>query len=102
MSAIETSHSFDDKIHPEEANQTILIVDDAKENIVILGHLLKDEAEVIFATNGRDGLAKVQSQRPDLILLDISMPGMNGFEVLGTRVKITYPNCVGLLFVFKA
>lgn len=66
----------------QESNQTVLIVDDAKENIVILCHLLKDQADIIFATNGSDGLAKVQSNNPDLILLDISMPGMNGFEVL--------------------
>ena len=66
----------------EQQKQTILIIDDAKENIVILCHLLKDKAEVIFATNGQDGLAKAQEQLPDLILLDISMPGMNGFDVL--------------------
>ena len=66
----------------QEQPQTVLIIDDAKENIVILCHLLKDQAEVIFATNGQDGLAKAKTHLPDLILLDISMPGMNGFDVL--------------------
>ena len=66
----------------EELNQTILIIDDAKENIITLCQLLKDTADVIFATNGKDGLIKAKSDLPDLILLDISMPEMNGFDVL--------------------
>ena len=66
----------------EEPNQTILVIDDAKENIIILSHLLKDKADVIFATNGEEGLFKAKSDLPDLILLDISMPEMNGFDVL--------------------
>ncbi|MCW8861137.1 MAG: diguanylate cyclase, partial [Rhodospirillales bacterium] len=42
--------------------------------------------DVLFATSGEDGLALVQSERPDLILLDVMMPEMDGYEVIG-RLK---------------
>ena len=64
-----------------EQRQTVLIIDDTPINIRILSELLVDEYEVIFATNGQDGLARAQSERPDLILLDVMMPGMDGYEV---------------------
>lgn len=83
----------------EQQNQTILVVDDAKENIVILSHLLKSKAEIIFSTNGEDGLAKAQAQIPDLILLDISMPGMNGFDVLRKLQKNSKTDEIPVIFV---
>lgn len=62
--------------------QRILIVDDAPENIKILGEVLKSEYSVSFATNGENGLRIARSENPpDLILLDIIMPGLNGYEV---------------------
>ena len=67
---------------PEPSTPTILIVDDMKENIVFLSRLLKDQADIIFATNGQSALEKATNQHPTLILLDISMPEMDGFEVL--------------------
>lgn len=65
-----------------ETMQTILIIDDAKENIVVLSRLLKTQANIIFALSGEEGLKIAGTNVPDLILLDISMPGLNGFEVL--------------------
>lgn len=61
--------------------QTILIIDDTPINIRILSELLMDSYEILFSTNGADGLKRAQSDRPDLILLDIMMPGMDGYEV---------------------
>ena len=62
---------------------TILIVDDNAQNLELLEAYLEDLPNVrtISATNGRDALDKVASQRPDLILLDVMMPKMSGFEV---------------------
>ena len=60
----------------------ILIVDDVRENIVFLSRLLKEQANIVFAVDGKDALEKATASRPNLILLDISMPGMDGFEVL--------------------
>jgi diguanylate cyclase (GGDEF)-like protein len=61
--------------------QTILIVDDTPINIRMLSELLMDEHDIMFATSGEDGLKRALQERPDLILLDIMMPGMDGYEV---------------------
>ena len=61
----------------------ILIVDDESFNVEYLEQELDDlNYETISAVNGRDALDKVQSESPDLILLDIMMPVMDGFEAL--------------------
>jgi two-component system, sensor histidine kinase and response regulator len=60
----------------------ILIVDDVPRNIQVLGTLLKKtDCELAVATNGQQALNTVARVKPDLILLDIMMPGMDGFEV---------------------
>lgn len=64
-----------------DRQQKILIVDDATENIKILTNLLRDEYTVFFAKNGKTALKLARSIQPDLILLDIVMPEMDGFEV---------------------
>lgn len=66
----------------EKYQQTILIIDDAKENIIVLSRLLKSQGNVMFAQSGEEGLRLALQSVPELILLDISMPGLDGFEVL--------------------
>ena len=66
----------------ESPSANILIVDDVEDNTEILGDLLTfDGYEVQSAMSGEAALEQVQVARPDLILLDILMPGMDGFEV---------------------
>ncbi len=66
----------------EESKATILIVDDAPENIDILRGLLKDEYKIKVAINGAKALKIAQSTPDlDLILLDVMMPDMDGYEV---------------------
>ena len=68
-------------------SKRILVVDDQPENIHILIENLQSQYEILFATTGQKALDIVFSHhRPDLILLDIKMPGMNGYEVLA-RLK---------------
>ncbi|MBD3181625.1 SpoIIE family protein phosphatase [Candidatus Poribacteria bacterium] len=60
----------------------ILVVDDVPRNVRLLELNLKSEGyQVIPAYNGQEALDKVSSEKPDLILLDIMMPGMDGYEV---------------------
>lgn len=64
------------------SKQKILIVDDEPQNIKILGEALKLFYQLFIAVNGKTAIDLAQSKKPDLILLDIMMPGMNGYEVL--------------------
>ncbi|MDC1067581.1 response regulator [Candidatus Kapabacteria bacterium] len=61
-------------------NSRILIVDDTPENIDVLGNILKDYKKSV-ALNGKKAIKIANEKSPDLILLDIMMPGMDGFEV---------------------
>ena len=65
----------------------ILIVDDTPQNIDILqATLIEIDADLLIATNGTRALDLAQRLQPDLILLDVMMPGLDGFEVC-TRLK---------------
>ena len=65
-----------------DQKQTILVVDDAPENIDVLDGILKSDYKIKVAMNGERALKIAESQGPpDLILLDIMMPGMNGYDV---------------------
>ena len=59
----------------------ILLVDDVKDNINVLVQALKNDYQLGFALNGEAALSYVQKHKPDIILLDIMMPGMDGYEV---------------------
>jgi len=62
--------------------KTILVVDDVPENIAILVEILKEEYQIKAATGGEAALTIARADPPpDLILLDVMMPGMDGFEV---------------------
>ncbi len=62
---------------------TLLVIDDIPENLTLMYKLLKDDYIVKGANSGEKGLAIAQADLPDLILLDVMMPGMDGFEVCG-------------------
>lgn len=66
----------------EEKPPTILIVDDAAENLHVLSELLQPSYRVLVATSGERCLALARAQRPDLILLDIMMPDLDGYQTL--------------------
>ncbi len=60
----------------------ILVVDDVADNSFLLQVLLEDEGyQVEVADSGATALAKIESSPPKLVLLDVMMPGMNGYEV---------------------
>ena len=62
---------------------TLLIVDDSADNLLVLSDLLRSCYRVLAANSGHEGLRVAGGEpRPDLILLDVMMPGMDGYEVL--------------------
>ncbi len=62
-------------------SQAVLIVDDEPANIELLNEVLRDFCQVFFAVNGADALKVAREQNPDLIILDIILPEMDGFQV---------------------
>ncbi|MDA3927812.1 MAG: hybrid sensor histidine kinase/response regulator [Prolixibacteraceae bacterium] len=67
---------------PNEIKSTILVVDDNKKNLQVLGNILNEvNYKVAMAIDGNSALKLANHLLPDLIILDIMMPGMDGFEV---------------------
>jgi diguanylate cyclase (GGDEF)-like protein len=65
----------------EEKKQTVLIVDDEPMNIEILNEALGAEQEIFFATSGQEALDIALNELPDLILLDVVLPDLDGYQV---------------------
>src|SRR6266850_1596354 len=62
--------------------QKILVIDDTPQNVKLLGDLLSAKGyEVTTAANGEQALESIAKHPPDLVLLDVMMPGLNGYEV---------------------
>lgn len=64
-----------------ESQPRILVVDDELTNIAVIANIFNDDYEVLFATEGVKALEIAATAKPDVILLDVMMPGMDGFEV---------------------
>ncbi len=61
---------------------TVLIVDDEKISRSVLLELLQDDCRIILAKNGKQALERLREHKPDLILLDVVMPEMDGYQVI--------------------
>jgi two-component system cell cycle response regulator DivK len=62
------------------AKKKILVVDDTEWNRDLIVQLLEDEYSVVEAVNGEEGVKKSEEEKPDLILMDLGMPVMDGWE----------------------
>ncbi len=77
-----TTISMTDSRAPEKARETILIVDDEPDNLMFMGELLSAAGYlVVVARDGPEAMALVDKRRPNLVLLDVVMPGMDGYAV---------------------
>ena len=77
----------------------ILIVDDVIENVAVLGETLAESFEIQFATSGPEALDLVAQSVPDLVLLDVMMPGMDGYEVCEVLKRDVRTRDVPVIFV---
>jgi twitching motility two-component system response regulator PilH len=77
------------------AIKNVLVVDDSPTDTHLITEMLKKNGYTVFtATSGEDGISKAKQSRPDLILMDIVMPGMSGFEA--TRAIAKDPETAGI------
>jgi len=83
----------------EKARAKLLMVDDNAINIRILTNLLQDKYDTFSAQNGITALKIVAEELPDLILLDIHMPGMNGFELFSLLKKDKSTKGIPIIFL---
>ena len=80
-------------------DHTVLIIDDDFLNITALTHLLSDEFNIITERNGLKSVETARTLKPDLILLDIVMPEMNGFEVIAALKNDETTKGIPVIFV---
>ena len=83
----------------EKPRQRILIIDDEPINIQVIRGALGGEYALFFATNGRDALKIAAEVLPDLILLDIMMPEMDGYEVCHHLKKSEQTRQIPIIFI---
>ncbi len=88
-----------EQANPEHA-ANILVVDDSIDNRKLIGHILKKAGyKVTEANGGEEALKLVDESPPDLILLDIEMPGINGFEVCATLKRSARSRDLPVIFL---
>lgn len=79
--------------------KTILVVDDNKVNLAMAGKVLSDKYNVISVTEGQQALTYLENESCDIILLDIKMPEMDGYEVLQRIRKMEQCQSIPVIFL---
>jgi len=78
---------------------TLLIVDDEKQNRALLTELLQDEYRIVLAKDGRQALDRAREHSPDLILLDVLMPEMDGYAVIRALKNGDQTRAIPVIFI---
>ena len=78
-------------------NKRILLADDDPDVIEVVSMLLEDEGyEIIAAKDGEEALARIEGENPDLVILDLLMPRVDGFAVINTLREPRYERWSGI------
>jgi diguanylate cyclase (GGDEF)-like protein len=83
----------------ETKQSLILIIEDNPSDLRVLGNLVNHLGEVIFATTGESGLILAQLRKPDLILLDVELPDINGLKICSELKKLPETEDSAIIFV---
>ncbi len=83
----------------ELSSMRVMVVDDTEANIDILLETLADDYKVVVATDGESALEDIEKNPPDLILLDIMMPGMDGYEVCQKLKEMEITRNIPVIFL---
>lgn len=86
-------------MNENESKQVILIVDDQSTNLKILSSVLSKQYSLSLANSGQNALKYLENNIPDLILLDIMMPDMDGYEVCNRIKKIDHIKDIPVVFL---
>jgi diguanylate cyclase (GGDEF)-like protein len=78
---------------------SLLVVDDDTSNLVLLSDILQPEYTIYRAEDGASAIQKAEKYLPDLILLDIIMPGMDGYEVFSVLQQLDKTKHIPIIFV---
>ena len=82
-----------------EERKCILLVDDEPTNLQVLRHTLQDEYRLLFAKDGDKALQLAQAEKVDLILLDVMMPGMTGYDVCKVLKGAPATRAIPVIFI---
>nr|WP_319565268.1 HD domain-containing phosphohydrolase [uncultured Rhodoferax sp.] len=81
------------------SSQTILIVDDEPANLALMQTILADSYRLVFARNGAETLAAVTKHQPDLVLLDVGLPDINGYDLCRKIKQLDTAQGLQVIFV---
>ena len=84
---------------PHDHRPSVLIVDDEPANLHVLRQVLDADYQLLFATSGARALELARAQAPDLILLDVMMPGMDGYSVCAALKADAQTRAIPVIFV---
>ncbi|MDH5323988.1 MAG: hybrid sensor histidine kinase/response regulator [Gammaproteobacteria bacterium] len=82
-----------------DSKPKVLIIDDTPDNIDLVEQVLEDHYQTLSAPNGHEGLKIAQKQAPDLVLLDVMMPDLDGYEVLQQLQKSVLTRDIPVIFL---
>ena len=77
----------------------ILIIDDTPMVLRALGDILKSEYSILIAKSGKQGLESAKKNKPSLILLDVMMPGLSGFETISNLREDVQTKNIPVIFI---